>query len=80
MEFVAAAKELGAWIDDGKPTPNLKPTALSPHAALQVLGFESTLIAIAGANIANQVALTPVDIARVLAATQRINQIVEDFS
>lgn len=80
MEFVDGAKEIGAWIDDGRPAQQYKPTAISPRAALEVLAFESTLVAIAGGNVANGVALTDVDLARVLAATQRINKIVEDFS
>jgi hypothetical protein len=80
IEFVEAAKELGAWIDDGKPIPIYKPTTLSPRAALQVLGFESTLVAVAAGNVAHGVALSAVDLARVLAAAHRINRIMEDFN
>lgn len=80
MEFVPAAKELGAWIDDGKPVQSFKPSALSPRAALQVLGFESTLTAVAAANVANGVELCANDLARLLLAANRINKIVEDFS
>lgn len=80
MEFVDAAKELCAWIDDGKPSPTYKPSALTPRAALEVLGFESTLVAVAAGNVAHGVALSAVDLTRVLAAAQRINRIVEDFN
>ena len=46
-EFVDAAKALGAWLDDGKPHTLQKPSPLSPRAALSVMGFEATFVAIA---------------------------------
>lgn len=78
-EFVDAAKALGAWIDDGKRPLSTKPAPLPPRAALQVIGFEATLIAVAGGNLAHGVALTQVDLARVLAAAGRINALVRAY-
>jgi len=78
-EFVDAAKALSSWIDDGKRPLSAKPAPLPPRAALQVIGFEATLIAVAGGNLAHGVALTPVDLARVLAAAGRINALVEAY-
>ena len=81
MDFVEAAKALGAWVDDGKPfKAPLKPTALSPRQALSALAFESLLLATAAGNIAYGTQLTPVDLKRVLKAAARINQINQDFS
>lgn len=80
VEFIEAAKALGAWVDDGRPVQSLKPTALSPRAALQVLAFEATLIAVAGGNIANGYALTPEDLARTLEASRKVAMIAEDFA
>lgn len=79
LEFVQAAKELGAWVDDGKPEFQRKPTALPPIRALQVLATESNLIAIAGHNVHNGVALTEEDLHRVRVAARRIDQIQKDY-
>lgn len=80
MEFIDAAKQLGAWIEDGKPQRPQKPTVLSPRAALEVLAFETTLVAIAAGNIAKGVILSDSDRARVMSATGRINLIAKDFA
>ena len=78
-EFVDAAKALGAWLDDGKHPASTRPAPLPPRAALQVIGFEATLIAVAGGNLAHGVALTQIDLARVMAAAGRINALVEAY-
>lgn len=80
IEFIYAAKELGAWVDDGKPARQYKPAALSPRAALEVIGFECNLVAVAAGNIAKGVLLTDADRARVMTATGRINRVVGDFA
>ena len=79
LEFREAAKQLGAWVDDGKPTQTMKPSPLSPRQALGVLGFESTLIAIEAGRIANGVIPTVNDLARLGKAANRITRIVEVF-
>jgi len=78
-EFVDAAKALGCWVDDGRPMVQTKPTPLSPRLALSVLAFESTLAAIAAANVAHGHALTQIDRDRLLMAANRISSIVEAF-
>jgi len=80
MEFVAAAKALGAWIEEGKPQVLRKPTALSPRAALEVLGFESTLVAVTAGNVAKGMALTDTELQRLMVCVGRINRIVGDFA
>lgn len=79
-EFVDAAKALGCWIDDGRPPVHAKPTPLSPRQALSVMAFESTLAAVAAGNVANGVMLTDADRARLMAAANRINRLVEAFA
>lgn len=79
-DFVTAAKTLGAWIDDGKPETRHKPTPLPARQAIQVLAFESTLTAIAAANIAKGVALSEIDVARLVLAAGRINRLAEAFA
>ena len=78
-DFVAAAKAIGAWVDDGKPNKPQKPTPLSPRAALSAMAFEARLVAIAAGNIAKGVLLTDADRSRLMTAAGRINRMVELF-
>lgn len=80
LEFVEAAKALGAWVEDGKPHKQKKPTALQPRAALEVLGFEATLVAVAAGNLANGLMLSDADRKRLLVCAGRINRVVGDFA
>ncbi len=79
LEFVDAAKALGAWVDDGKPAPRQTPAPLPPRAALSVMAFESTLVAIEGTRIGNGVIPTQEVLTRIRVATGRINRIVEVY-
>ena len=79
LEFVDAAKALGAWVDDGRPAVQHKPALLPPRAALQVIGFEASLAAIAAANVARGVALSDVDLSRLITAANRIMRLVEVY-
>lgn len=79
LEFVEAAKQLGAWVNDGKGVAN-KPTPISAKDGIQVLHMEALIIATAGANIANGFKLLPPDLQRVLQAANRIIRIREIFS
>lgn len=79
-DFVAAAKAIGAWVDDGKPYKPQKPTPLSPRAALSAMAFEATLTAIAAGNIAKGVLLTDADRSRLMTAAGRINRMMEVFA
>lgn len=80
LEFVEAARQLGAWIEDGQPAPRQSPAPLPARAALQVLAFEATLAAVAACNVAHGVTLTDQDKARLLTAAGRINRIAEAFA
>lgn len=80
LEFVEAAKALGAWVDDGRPQAPHRPTPLSPRAALAVLHFEATLTAVAAGNLARGVALNDVDLQRLMVAASRIARLAEAFS
>ena len=80
LEFVEAAKALGAWTDDGRPATQHKPSPLSPRQALEVLAVEANLVAIAAANVAHGAVLSQVDLSRVLTASGRITRLVEVFA
>lgn len=79
LDFVEAAKALGAWADNGQPTKAYKPTPLPARAALEVLQQEALLAAVAAANLARGVSLSDADRTRLLQAAGRINRIVEVF-
>lgn len=78
-DFVTSAKALGAWVDDGKPEIRKRPTPLPPRSALEVLGFEATLTAVAAGNIAKGLALSDQDRERLMTAANRINKLVEAY-
>lgn len=79
VDFITAAKLLGAWRDDGKLDKPQRPKPLPASQAISVLAFESTLTAVAAGNIAHGTSLTDKDRARLLVAARRINHISEIF-
>ena len=80
VDFVTAAKALGAWQDDGQPARPARPRQLPAASAIEVLQFEVTLTAVAAGNLAHGVQLTDVDRTRLLLAAQRITGILENFT
>lgn len=79
LDFIEAAKELGAWVDDGKPPPST-PAPFTPRQALDVLKTEVNLIAIAAGNVAHGVALSDSDRARLMQAAWRVLRIAEVYA
>ena len=79
LSFTDAARELGCWVDDGRPAPS-RPTPLPARDALALLASETNLVAIAAANVANGVSLTDKDLNRLLTAASRIANIGELFA
>lgn len=80
MEFMDAAKSLGAWVDDGKPVQQPKPTPVSARQAVKILAAEANLAAVAAGNVARGVVLTDIDLARLMTASNRITRVVEMFA
>ncbi len=80
LEFVEAARQLGAWVEDGKTPVNPRPAPLSPRAALEVLGFESLLVAVAADMLAKGGSLSVIDAARLKTCASRINRIAGYFA
>lgn len=79
LSFIEAAKELGAWVDDGKPAP-IRPTPLPARDAIAVLAAESNLVAVAAANLAHGAALSQIDLERLMQAAERVRKISEVFA
>ena len=80
LDFISAAKALGAWVDDAKPNRPQRPKPLPATDAIRVLAFESNLTAIAAGNLAHGVALTDRDRVRLLVAARRISHISGAFA
>jgi hypothetical protein len=78
-EFVRAAQELGAWVDDGRPPPTTKPAALPPRAALSALAHETSLIYMEFCRMAKGITPTPDDVARMGQAAGTIQLIAGDY-
>lgn len=79
LGFIDAAKDLGAWTDDGRPAP-ASPAPFTPRQALGVLMTEVNLIAIAAGNLAHGVALSETDRARLMQAAGRVLRIAEAYA
>ncbi len=80
VDFTTACKDLGCWIEDGKPATQHKPTPLPARQALQLLAAEANLAAIAACNVGRGVVLNDVDLQRLLIASNRITGIMEVFA
>jgi hypothetical protein len=80
LDFIAAVKDLGAWVEDGQPHRHHRPKPLPAGQAITMLAFESCLIATAGANLARGVAMSQPDLARLMVAAGRIQHIAEVFA
>jgi hypothetical protein len=80
LAFIEAARQLGAWTEDGRSAAAQKPAPLPPRAALEVLAFEATLTALAAGNIAKGVCLAETDRARLMVAARRISLIAEAYA
>ena len=78
-EFVQAAKDLGCWVDDGRPKPNYKPKTLSPIMALSVMKFEVTLVILVACSISYDLNLPEEDRARLIVAANRIVVLAEEY-
>jgi hypothetical protein len=73
LEFVDAAKALGAWSESDKPTKHPhKPMPFTARDGLTVLVTEANLAAVAACNMARGIAITEADRTRLLQAAQRI--------
>lgn len=79
-DFVSACKSLGCWIEDGKQTAKPpRPTPLPARDALEILAFESLLVAGTASSMGNGYQLTENDKQRLFIASGRIQQIHGTF-
>ena len=79
LEFVEAAKDLGAWGESATPAPQHKPTPLSPRAALQLVGVEAMVVAVIVSGVASGKPLSESDRVRLMQGIGRIVGVTEMF-
>lgn len=79
LEFIEAAKDLGAWVDDGKQPPTA-PAPFTPRQALEVLMTEVNFIAVVAGNIGRGVVLPETERTRLLQAAGRVLRIAEVYA
>lgn len=81
VEFVQAARSMGAWVDDGKLhlAVGRKPSPLSPRAALEVLAFETLIVALMAADMVKGSAPSGEDLKRLHTAVGRIQALAGEF-
>ena len=81
LDFVAAAKALGAWQDEPAGStqgPRRRPCALPAREALALLREDALVVAVAAANAAHGTPLSEADRQRLLACVARIQRIADE--
>ena len=78
-DFVETVKALGAWVEDGKPFHRTKPKDIGASDALDLLGHEIQIAAIAITDHVKGKPTTEEDAARLRVASGRINSIREAY-
>lgn len=79
LEFIDAARQLGAWVESGNTDMTPPSAPISARAALYLLASEATLAAVAAGNVAHGVVLTDRDKDRLMIAAGRISRILEIY-
>lgn len=81
LEFVEAARVLGAYVDDAQPhRGSMRPTTLSARDAMAVIAIELYVVAIVIANIRKGVIPSDADWERFLDGAGRIIRLESEFA
>ncbi len=80
LEFIEAAKTLGAWIDDGKPQRTEgRPRTLSPRSAMEVIAHELLVLFVIVSDARQGLLPNDADWMRFLAGAGRIERLVSEY-
>lgn len=79
MDFVSAAKDLGAWVPSKQPGAQ-RPLPFTARDALSVIRFEALLCAVAACNLAQGTSLTAIDRERLVEAAGLIEFIAREVT
>lgn len=80
MEFIEAAKTLGAWLDDGKPqSRDDRPRTLSPRAAMELIAHELLVLVVLISAARRGVLPSEADWQRFLEGSGRIEQLAMEY-
>ena len=76
LGFVEACRELGAWVEDGKPGQvPIRPPGLSPLARLEALNRESLIAWVVAADMVHKRGISQADFERLTQAVARISAV-----
>lgn len=79
LEFVEAARMLGAYTDDGKPHRGpVRPAGLSMRDCMAVIGFELLVFSIIVSDLRRGIAPTETDMLRLWESVGRIGFLVDE--
>lgn len=78
MEFVDAAKALGAWTDDGKGESRRKPTVIPARDMLEIAATEAVVASLVAADMAKGREVSETDRERLLVAAGRLVRIADE--
>ncbi|KPU88374.1 hypothetical protein APR50_39440 [Variovorax paradoxus] len=81
LGFVEAAKDLGAWDEDGRSTAadaRRRPGGLPARDALALLREDALVVAMAAGNLASGVALGEADRQRLMACAARVQRLADE--
>lgn len=76
VDFITAARALGAWTDDGRAPPR-RPTPLAPRDALKLFASEAQYVALMAAHVAAGRPMQELDAHRLRKAAARVALVQE---
>lgn len=80
LDFIAAARSLGAYVDDGRTHRGAQtPATLGPRDAMQLMVSEVQLAFIVIADVMHGIVPSPDDWARFIACGARLIQLAEEY-
>jgi hypothetical protein len=78
MEFIEAAKTLGAWVDDGKGENRRKPTVIPARDMLEIAAHEIIVASLVASDLAHGREVSETDRERLTVAAGRLGRIAEE--
>lgn len=79
VDFVTAAKALGAWIEDGRAPVNQKPTPLNPKAAMGLVAQELMIGYVVACDVFKGIKPSEDDMERLGLVVYRLARIAEVY-
>lgn len=79
LEFVEAARSLGAWLDDGKPQRHDKPRTLSAREAMELVAFDLQVLFVVLSDARRGLLPSDTDWQRFLERVGRVERLAGEY-